>query len=696
MARIFCFTGSRGGCGKTFSAINTAFAFRYEFDARVLYIDANLPISNQAAEVFTDEGAEGYADHHLLDSKIKSLPIQSIQGVDYLQLYSGRGVDQTINEVDQNEIKRQVMGAALNYDYAVVDIGVLTFGGQTALLDMATDIIVVGQADAVGVSRLGNDLKLLKSLQYPTESIRVLINKWNSDSAITNDWLQATLGVSAHGFIDTLGGDVDNQLDTELYPFVLSSSGAIKKSYLAKSILKFALVLDDLAVDHSAIFSHLRESKIQHVKSQKERELSKLIELKISIQAEILDSMELKHLQIDEDPIKLKELEDLVKKHAIAILDEKSDIADRSIRAEIIRDTLNGVLRLGPLEDLLADETVSEVMVNDWQTIFVERGGQLMLSDVRFLSESHLRRIIKRIVSPIGRRIDISSPMVDARLSGGSRVNVVIPPLSTGGSVLTIRKFEKDGLTVEQLIRFGTLNKQLVMFLEACVKSRMNVIISGGTGSGKTTMLNILSSFILEGERVITIEDSAELQLRQEHVITLEARPPNIEGEGEVTIRDLVRNALRMRPDRIIVGECRADEALDMLQAMNTGHDGSMTTIHANSSKEMLSRIETLVMYAGTQLPSLAIKQQIKGAVDIIVQVSRLKDGSRKVQQISEVIGIEGDNLILEDIFMYKTSGIGENGKIVGDFVSTGYVPHCVERFDENGLDIPREMFWSP
>jgi len=695
MARILCFTGSKGGCGKTVCALNSAFALHYEFDARVLFVDANSPVSNHLEEVFPYEATTRYVDSHASISSELDTPVGHLHGVDYIQLFSPGTMQLDREDLTQSSISSRLLSLALAYEYVVVDLGGLSTQRQMSILDIVTDIVLVTQSDPIGINRLKSDYELLKSLRYPTSSIRVLVNGWDDESPITQDWLEATLGITAFGFVPKVSAETDRH--QQLFPFLPENSSHIKRSKLAKPFINFALAVDDLKVDQSALYAFVNERQAQHKDQEqvKPRESQEIVDLKRHIQAEILESLELKHMDVSDDPVKLKQLEASVERHAVDILDRRTKIRDRQLRQEIIRDTINGVLYLGPLMDLLEDESVSEIMVNHWEMIFVEQHGKLSLSNLKFFSEGHLRRIVSRIVSPIGRRVDISSPMVDARLSDGSRVNVIIPPLATKGSVLTIRKFDKEGLSIDDLIGFGTLNRQLVTFLEACVKSRMNIIISGGTGSGKTTMLNILSAFIPETERVITVEDSAELQLRQAHVITLEARPPNIEGEGEVTIRDLVKNALRMRPDRIVVGECRAGEALDMLQAMNTGHDGSMTTIHANSSKEMLSRIETLVMYAGTELPSVAIKQQICGAVNIVVQIARLKSGARKILQVSEVKGMEEGDISVKDIFCFKAKGVEENGSILGDFMSTGYVPECFDRFHENGLDVPREMFWA-
>ncbi|MBQ7705757.1 MAG: CpaF family protein [Selenomonadaceae bacterium] len=361
----------------------------------------------------------------------------------------------------------------------------------------------------------------------------------------------------------------------------------------------------------------------------------------------------------------------------------------RGERFQLIDDICDELLGLGPLEPLLKDEKITEIMINGPKDIFVEQKGKLMLTDTHFHDEAHLMSIIERILTPLGRRVDESSPLVDARLADGSRVNIIIPPLSLVGPAVTIRKFSKKALSVKDLVNFGTLSNSMARFLEACVKARLNILVSGGTGSGKTTTLNVLSSFIPATDRIVTIEDAAELRLQQRHVVTLEARPANLEGKGAITIRDLVRNALRMRPDRIIVGECRAGEALDMLQAMNTGHDGSLTTAHANTPRDVLSRLETMVLMAGMELPVRAVRTQVSSAIDLILQQSRIRDGSRKITHITEVQGMEGDTIILQDLYKYVQDYIDENGKSVGHYEGSGLQPLFMDKFRMNGVDMP-------
>lgn len=359
----------------------------------------------------------------------------------------------------------------------------------------------------------------------------------------------------------------------------------------------------------------------------------------------------------------------------------------------ITNDVKNELIGYGPITRLLEDPTVSEIMVNGPKQIFMERKGNLILSTEKFRNNEHVLQVIEKIVAPLGRRIDENMPMVDARLPDGSRVNAIIPPLALNGPTLTIRKFPSKRLTIKDLVKFGTVNEKVASFLEGCVKAKLNIFISGGTGSGKTTLLNILSSFIPNEERIITIEDAAELQLQQDHVVSLETRPASIEGTGEITIRDLVKNSLRMRPERIVIGEVRGAEALDMLQAMNTGHDGSLATGHANSPRDMLSRIETMVLMAGMELPIKVVREQISGAIQLIVQQSRLKDGTRKVTHITEVLGMEEDKIILQDIFTYEQTGILPDGKLAGEFRSTGIRPRCIEIFEHHGVPILPEWF---
>ncbi len=434
--------------------------------------------------------------------------------------------------------------------------------------------------------------------------------------------------------------------------------------------------------------NQLEKQKEVH-KSPKDpyRDLKQQIHHKIIQQ---IDQKAMAELEQSENSAKLiEQIEELTSDY----IDKEAGFISRADRQRIISEITDEIIGFGPISPLLQDPTVSEVMVNGPNQVYVERKGKLVLTEVAFRDNDHILHIIEKIVAPLGRRIDESMPMVDARLPDGSRVNAIIPPLALKGPTITIRKFSKDPLKIEDLIRFGTLTMEMAKFLEACVKARLNIVVSGGTGSGKTTTLNVLSAFIPEDERIVTIEDAAEIQLRQEHVVTLETRPPNIEGKGAISMRDLVRNSLRMRPDRIVVGEVRSGEALDMLQAMNTGHDGSLTTGHANSPRDMLARLETMVLMAGMDLPVRAIREQIASAVDLIVQQNRLKDGSRKITHITEVQGMEGETVVLQDIFVYDQQGLDDRGKIVGRFRPTGIRPKFMHKLESSGIRIPDDLF---
>ena len=390
--------------------------------------------------------------------------------------------------------------------------------------------------------------------------------------------------------------------------------------------------------------------------------------------------------RVNDSSLTEEELHSFVREELGSVIDAEG-LLSVDERRRLTREVEDDAIGLGPLQRMLDDDSITEIMVNSYDQVFVERHGRLQKSPARFSSESHLRRIIERIVAKVGRRIDESSPLVDARLMDGSRVNAVIPPLAVDGSSLTIRKFSKNPLSVSDLVGFGTMSEQMAHLLHACVQAKLNILVSGGTGTGKTTLLNVLSGFVPREERIVTIEDAVELKLQQPHVVRLESRPPNIEGSGEVRIRDLVRNSLRMRPDRIIVGECRGGEALDMLQAMNTGHDGSLSTLHANSPRDAMARLETLVLMAGMDLPLRAIREQASSAVDLIIQITRLRDGSRRITHVTEVHGMEDNTIVLQDVFVFDYSaGVDKHGRFLGQAIPTGVRPRFSERFADHGI----------
>jgi len=538
--------------------------------------------------------------------------------------------------------------------------------------------------------------------------MRVIVNRYNPASPITPQIIQSNLGIQILGAVHE---DVDTCITsiTKGKPALLSAP----KSLVARNIFQIARVLQERGIldslyginkprrDDALISKNVGQTPVVtdglSIKQRKAGIVSEHVRLKRKIHRALIDNMDLKKLDLEskDDPNKFTILYEKTKRTVISLL-EKEDLnflKTREDRAQLIKSILDEALALGPLEDLLADESVSEIMVNGPDIIYIEKNGKVQLSPYTFTGSQQLMGVIERILAPIGRRIDEKSPYVDARLADGSRVHAIIPPLAIDGPTLTIRKFKKEKLGMDDLIRFGSLTKDISEFLKAVIESRLNTLISGGTGSGKTTLLNILSGMIPNNERIITVEDSAELKLQQDHTVRLEARPANIEGEGEVSIRDLVKCTLRMRPDRIIVGECRSGEALDMLQAMNTGHDGSLTTIHSNNPTDCLRRLETLVMMAGMDLPAKAIREQIASAINIVVQQTRLSDGSRKITHITEVAGIRGDEVVLNDVFLFKQSGVDEKGKVIGKFVATGYIPKFIETLESRGISIPKGLF---
>ncbi|MGH1368683.1 MAG: CpaF family protein [Maritimibacter sp.] len=422
-------------------------------------------------------------------------------------------------------------------------------------------------------------------------------------------------------------------------------------------------------------------------KERKRKE--RLMEIKVELHKQLLDNLNLAAL----DTAPERELRAEISAIAAEVLEEMNVVLNREERQTLNAELFDEVTGLGPLETLLKDDSVNDILVNGPQQVFVERDGKLMLSDVTFKDEKHLLRIIDKIVSAVGRRVDESNPAVDARLADGSRFNAMVPPIAVDGSLVSIRKFKKDKLGIDDLVKFGAFSEEMAAYLQAAVACRLNVIVSGGTGSGKTTTLNALSSFIADDERILTIEDTAELQLQQTHVGRMESRPANVEGKGAVSQRDCLKNALRMRPDRIIVGETRGEEVIDMLQAMNTGHDGSMTTIHANSARDAVSRLENMVAMAGIEMPLKAVRSQIASAAHLMVQASRLQDGSRRMVSITEITGMEGEVISMQEVFRYERLGLTPEGKIIGRFTATGVRSHFSERFRQWGYDLPHSIF---
>jgi pilus assembly protein CpaF len=684
---IAVFSGS-GGAGKTLVATNLAVSLQQQDSGRVLFIDASYPLPADGVGLLGLDRAKSLGD---------MVPILGRLTPEVMATYlvtapSGIAVMPLLSEVlqsrlvTQDTVNRMFELAGLAFDVIVIDmppgVGALT----PAFVERSDYVCVVSDCTPAAVARTKFCFDFLRSQQVPTDACLLCLNRVPDDGAST-ERIERMIGMKAAATLpdDTeavAGAARKNAPLLTVTPRHAISRGIdrLGRDVATRGMRDIRPKSSGLAAAPTA--QDVADEEIRDVKLRMHRRLVEEIDFK---------KADLTYLR---DPVKLQEVRTRAEAKVLSLLDEEGGhIQSREVRRRLVKDVLDEALGLGPLEDLLADPAVTEIMVNRHDQIYVERKGKLERTDVRFLNVEQLRGVIERIVAPLGRRIDEKVPMVDARLRDGSRVNAIIPPLALRGPALTIRKFSKKMLGVQDLIRYGSLTDQMATFLGAAVQARLNVVISGGTGSGKTTLLNLLASFIPTDERILTIEDAAEVQLPQEHVITLEARPPNIEGEGAITIRDLVRNALRMRPDRIVVGECRSGEALDMLQAMNTGHDGSLTTLHANSPRDALSRLETMSLMAGLDLPARAIRDQIASAVNLVVQQSRLQDGSRRITHITEITGQEGDVFTLADVFIFKQTGIAPDGTIYGQYVPTGYIPSFVERLARRGIKVPREIF---
>lgn len=575
------------------------------------------------------------------------------------------------------------------YDCVLID-GLMGWSSLTLeILDLSDQVLMVCLPDLISLKQASQDSQHYQQYKFPLSKIKVLINEADRPGGISMvDYRQALEGHEVVGELPYFNHalEVNNQ------------HYSIKRRFIGSKLDK---ALDGLARQVLRWSSDSRERGDQMDYEEKASfpdspKALNLVAIKTKIHQALLDHDALASLNLfhRSSPENKNILRDKVESAVTSLMAlEAPKLNDRELRERVVKEIIDEALGLGPLEDLIQDDAINEIMVNHCDQIYIEQKGKLVLSQKKFLNEKQLLTVIERIVAPLGRRIDESQPYVDARLPDGSRVNAIIPPLALKGPCLTIRKFSKQRLHVADLVALETIPSDWSDFLQACVLGRKNIIIAGGTGSGKTTLLNILSAFIPEDDRIITIEDAAELNLQQAHVVTLEARPANIEGKGAVTIRDLVKNSLRMTPTRIVVGECRGGEVLDMLQAMNTGHEGSLTTVHANSPKDTMTRLETMVLLSGLEIPVKAIREQIISAIDVIIQLSRMPDGSRKVTTITEVCGIKNEMLVLNDIFKFEQSGVNKNHKILGRFVSTGYQPSFLEELTVKGIAIKQSWF---
>ncbi len=710
---VISIIGAKGGVGQTLTAINLGVALSRE-RKKVILLDANLALAGEISLLLNIKPNKSLLDLLTIIDKLtphlaKGYVINHNSGIDFLPVvndFSEAGA------ILPSHIEKAVQFFREVYDYTILNISKNINDFNIAVLDHTDIALLVTVPELAALYHTKKIWQNFIMNHFPTQMLKILLNKQNINSGLgenqVSEYIKQKILWKIPYDPDTCVLSINKGV-----PAVINSP----RSIYSKAITDLAGFIIQNSSDGGALFSGLRQvleqTRKEHQSEREKKEkaqqatpghddkampsLSRVsADVKLKIYERLVKDMKEKRLELSDmtDPVKIEENKTLVREEIERILDaEVSNLPSRFDRTLLVLEVLDQALGLGPLEDLLKDPSITEIMVNGKDRIFMERAGKIFLSNRKFSSDQELLNVIERIVTPLGRRIDEASPLVDGRLKDGSRVNAIIPPLSLVGPCITIRKFSKEKLTFNDLIKFGSLTPEMVEFLRICVRLRKNILISGGTGSGKTTLLNILSGFIPPNERIITIEDAAELQLPQEHWIRLESRPANIEGAGEITIRRLVINSLRMRPDRIVVGECRAGEALDMLQAMNTGHDGSLTTIHANTPRESLARLETLVLMAGMEIPIPAIRSQITGAIDIIVQQARLSDGTRKVTAITEITGMERETITLSDIFEFEQTGIDEKGRVLGDLKATGVVPSFINELKAHNIAYDMAIF---
>lgn len=682
------FHGGKPGEGKSLLAQNLAAAFGSRHPGRTLLLDLDPQARGEHQVRWNLAPVPTLAD---IAAKLSQFDRNTIRGFFPVSASGVEVATLAESEARAMEVTSQQIMRALElfrgaFAYVIVD-GLTGWDHlATEVLDACDRILVVASPDLAGLKHLRRDTLRYQDLKFPAAKFGLLLNRADLPHALPAQDLEKALP----GY-RVLGSLPFEPHATEALNQHADLFSLFPHAPFAKAVKTLAGQLGVAGQSRSAGPVGTEGETDQAGRSQIDR-----LAVKERIHALLLENPEIKHLASETSRAAAGQafLREKVEGVVTGLMSQEApELSDREEREKMVREVVDEALGLGPLEDLLRDETVTEIMVNGKDNIYLERAGRLEASDKHFVSEKQLMTVIERIVAPLGRRIDESQPYVDARLADGSRVNAVIPPLALTGPTLTIRKFSRHRLRIEDLIRFGSLTRELAAFLGACVRGRKNIVISGGTGSGKTTLLNVVAGFIPEQERIITVEDAAELNLPQPHVVTLEARPANIEGKGAISIRDLVRNCLRMRPDRIVVGECRGGEALDMLQAMNTGHDGSLTTAHANSPQDTISRLETMVLMSGMDLPVRAIREQIAGAVDLVVQQSRMQDGSRRVTQISEVTGLKDGVITLKDVFVYKQTGVNKNGEVTGEFRPTGHVPEFVKDFVARGIELDKKIF---
>ncbi len=694
--------GGKGGVGKSVFAANFAVALMNELRTQVLLIDGDSKSIGDQNFLLGQKPNKTLKEITNMATGLSATPLNQLvnmhpSGLAYLGAV--RGPEEKL-DVNPEGLMRQIEFFSRQFKFIIVDLGNDIGPLQNAFLLEATACFIITTPEVLVVAQTQRLVNDMLSATFPRDMFQLVINKVSpsgiSPQDISNSLRLPPMGLIPHDEVTTLASiqkqtpfvisQPKSPLTNAYYEVVRRITGGPLQRLKNLAKPKPAAATTDAGANGSV--GGLSATSMQGLDPQ--------VQMRLRVHSELLRLPELSRMMKDytQDESKQNEIKDRVKREITQIVDKESPDMARDKRQVLIEDVLKESLGLGPLEDLLADKDISEIMINGYRKIFIEKGGKLTWAkEMQFTSNDHLRRIIERIVTPLGRQINNASPMVDARLKDGSRVNAIIEPCSIDGPAVTIRKFKKGGVSPDRYVEYGSMTKNMIEFLRISVENGMNVVISGGTGSGKTTLLNMLSSFIPTSDRIVTVEDAAELQLQQDHVVRLETRPTSMEGSHAISIRDLIKNALRMRPDRIVVGECRDGAALDMLQAMNTGHDGSMTTTHANNAKECISRLETLCMMAGMDLPARAIREQIASAVHIIVQVSRLSDGSRKIMSITEVDGIQGEAVTLAPIFVFKETGYDAKKKILGQFQPTGYIPKLIQKLAAKNVIVPKELF---
>jgi pilus assembly protein CpaF len=717
-ARLISLFSPKGGAGKTVLSVNLAVSLS-QMGKKVLLLDFDLKAPLDIAKTINlNPKTSLFEVIPCLDKEQESLKRQLNSRIipysDHLHYLAAINRIRQLPHVKVDLVKKTFPILKQDYDFIVVDAGSDLTDVLISIFDYSNLISMLVTPDVLSVYKTEWCLDTLQSLLFPLGMIKVIINRAESKGSFSWQELRLVLPCEIVGMIPSDGKVVNYSLNRQV-PAVLDAP----QSRFSQSIKKLAADMvsrPEIFVDHE-LESRVQKSEFTTAGSaafwkdqnlvealpeqtDEARQQDEIVKLKQKIHQRLVNELNLEHMTQDVLHMKgekYQRLRETVERSITNLLSEESGqfISSLEVRQKLIREIVDEALGLGPLESLLKEGAVTEIMVNNKDQIYVEREGKLYLSTKTFVTNQQIRTVIERIIAPLGRRIDESTPMVDARLPDGSRVNAIIPPLSLTGPTLTIRKFAKKKLTVRELIdKYDSLNDDMALFLEASVKARKNILVSGGTDSGKTTFLNILSEFISDRERVITIEDAAELKLHHSHWIRLESRPPNIEGKGEVTIRDLFRNTLRMRPDRIVVGEVRSAEVIDMLQAMNTGHDGSMSTIHANTPRDVMTRLDSLMLMSGIDIPLRAIREMVSSAIHLIVQTAKFPDGSRKITTITEISGMQEDYSVgLRDIFDYEQTGVDDDGNAIGAFKATGYVPSFLDELHRRGFNVSDEIF---